>query len=105
MATTATTATTQRVATSLKAMSLMLDDLPEVAQEWAGMREAEQASWSLDWDQAVGTHLQVLEQHYQAGMMTAHERVKYQELHKKLAEALPLAHQLGLFVPPLHQSC
>jgi hypothetical protein len=79
----------------------MLGDLPEVAQEWSQMRDAEQASWSLDWDQVIGTHLQVLDSHYHTGDMTAQQRIEYQELRRKLVGALPLIRQLGLFEPLL----
>lgn len=94
-----TTTTTRRVATSLEALSLMLGDLPEVAQEWPQMGKAERASWSLDWDQVIGTHLQVLDQHYHAGAMTLHQQAEYNETRRRLGELLPIVRQLGLFEP------
>ena len=50
----AETATFRRVDIELKSLLLMLGDLPDVAEEWEQLPDAEQASWSLDWDQAMG---------------------------------------------------
>lgn len=95
----APTATDRRVAIGLESLRLMLGDLPEVAEDWARMGEGERASWSLDWDQMMGTYHPLLERHYHAGTMTPDQQARYRDLLRRLAEARPLIERLGLQPP------
>lgn len=96
------TDTEQRLEIALESLRLMLTDLPEVAAEWADLADLEQASWSLDWDHLVGTHLVLLDRHEKAGAMTPSQAKRYRELLESLARALPLIARLGLYPPPSH---
>ncbi len=90
-----------RIDIGLESLRLALGDLPEVAEEWAELADGERASWSLDWDQLMGTYLVLLERHYRAGTMTPDQRALYHELLDRLQAALPLIEQLQLYPPPV----
>lgn len=79
----------------------MLGDLPEVAQEWTQLGDGERASWSLDWDQLMGSDLTLLERYYRAGELTADQQRRYRAVLHKLEEALPLIERLHLYPPPV----
>jgi hypothetical protein len=98
----ATPATTDRsIEIGLESLRLMLDDLLEVAGEWARLGDSERASWSLDWDQVIATDLNLLDHYYHAGEMTSDQQARYQELLCQLKAALPLIERLGLYPPPV----
>jgi hypothetical protein len=79
----------------------MLDELAEVAEEWLLMPEGERVSWSLDWDQLMGSHLPELQRHYSKRDLTPEQRVDYRDLRCRLKEALPTIQRLGLYPPPV----
>ena len=97
----AKTVTDQRIEIGLEPLRLMLGDLPEVAEEWPHLGDGERASWTLDWDQLMGSYLTLLEEYYRAGGMTADQQRRYQELLRELQEALPLIERLNLYPPPV----
>ncbi len=101
MATPTKTATDQRIEIGLESLRLMLGDLPEVAEEWPHLGDAERASWSLDWDQLMGSYLTLLERYDRAGELTAAQRRRYREVLHTLEEALPLIARLNLYPPPV----
>lgn len=88
-----------RVGIRLEALRAMLDDLPDVAREWSALSAAERASWSLDWDQAMGALDAVLEPAYQDGTMSSEQQARYREILTDLEAALPNIHTLRLAVP------
>lgn len=90
-----------RIDIGLKSLRLMLGDLPEVADEWSCMDELEQASWSLDWDQLMGSYLRLLERYHRAGEMNEAQRARYRELREVLDDLLPLIERLDLYPPAL----
>ncbi len=93
------TAANSRIETDLESLRLMLGDLPEVADDWARMGEAERVSWSLDWDQVMGGLRVTLDPSYRAGAMTPDQQARYRDLLRRLAEARPLLERLRLQPP------
>ena len=91
----------QRVDLFLESVLLMLGDLPEIAEEWSELHEGERVSWSLDWDQAMGTNLRFLNVQYHAGTMTEQQCARYRELLRRLKEHWPIIQRLGLYPPPV----
>jgi hypothetical protein len=83
----------------LESVSLMLADLPEVAEEWDRMPDGERVSWSSDWDQLMGTDLFGLDARYREGAMTPEQEVAYEELKAGLEAALPTIEELNLYRP------
>jgi hypothetical protein len=79
----------------------MLDELAEVADEWLQMPEGERISWSLDWDQVMGSHLPELQRHYSRRELTPEQRLGYRQLRCRLKEALPTIQRLELYPPPV----
>lgn len=89
----------ERINIYLECDSLMLGDLPEIAEEWAELPEGERISWSLDWDQIMGGDLPFLEAQYRGGAMTRTQQTRYRKLLKRLKEHLPIIERLGLYPP------
>ena len=91
----------RRIENALDAVFSMLGDLPEVAGEWDDLTDGERASWSLEWDHAMGTYLVVLDRHYCSGELTSAQQASYRKLLQELKEALPLIEKLKLYPPPV----
>ncbi|HEX5416564.1 MAG TPA: hypothetical protein VFZ25_12915 [Chloroflexota bacterium] len=79
----------------------MLADMPELASEHdtGVLPEDERISWSLDWDQAMGTDLRILDQADNAARLNEDQQRRYHEVIKSLREGLPLIRRLGLSEP------
>lgn len=78
---------------------LTLGDLPEVAEDWTTLSEGERVSWSLSWDQVMGSDLPFLETQYRSGVITKAQQSEYRKLLKEIKEHLPLIERLGLYPP------
>lgn len=89
----------RQVKLELNTLSLMLGDLPQVAEEWDTLSSGSRASWSHDWDQQMGTLKIVLERAYRDGAMTRDEQGRYTDLLQKLDDALPIIECLDLMRP------
>lgn len=79
----------------------MLTDLPELASEKAAgaVPESEFLSWALDWDQAAGSDVVVLDRAYRSGLMTQDQQARYRDVLRHLKEALPVLRSVGLTEP------
>jgi len=97
----APTATDKRIEIGLRSLGRTLRALPEVARAWADMSDGERASWSLDWDQLMGTYLRLLERHYRVGTLTRDQQARYRVLLSKLEAVGPLIARLDLYPPPV----
>jgi hypothetical protein len=95
------TAVITAVERGLNSLTLMLDDLPAVAEEWNELGEAERASWSLDWDQEMGALQTLLVRSFDEGHMDGDEGARYRALWGQISAALPAIRQLGLSCPPM----
>ena len=93
----ASPAITDRLGNRLQWAHLTLDELTEVAEEWQEMPDGERTSWSLDWDQVMGSDLPEIEQYYRCGKLTAEQRARYRDLRRRLKAALPTIERLNLF--------
>ena len=91
----------QHVDIELESLRLMLGDLADVADEWDQLPGAEQASWSLDWDQLMGGLKVILDPAYRSGTMSSGQHTRYVALLCSLREALPLMNRIGLYPPPV----
>jgi len=88
-----------RVGLRLEALGSMLADLPDVAREWPDLSAAERASWSLDWDQAMGALQAVLGPAYSDANMSSEQQACYRKVLADLQTALPHIRTLQLAVP------
>lgn len=95
-----TSETHQRVMLRLRTLELMLNDLPEVAEEWEGLPDTERESWSLDWGNEMAS-LEGLAQLASEGQLSASQREQLRQLLRKLKEALPTIGRLHLRQPPV----
>ena len=95
------TAANGRVTRELDSLRLMIGDLADVATEWPELSGAERASWSLDWDQIMGSVEAVLEPAYRAGWMTPDQQERYQDLLSRLRDGTPTLECLGLQRPAI----
>ena len=94
-------AASRRVSTELESLRLMTGDLAEVAAEWPELSGAERASWSLDWDQIMGSLEVVLDPAYRGGSMTPDQQERYRELLSRLRDGMPTLECLGLQRPSI----
>ena len=94
------TDTRQRALMYLKTLELMVNDLPEVAQEWGELSDGERESWSLDWGNEMAG-LGRLAQYVADGALDAGERARYRRVLRKLKDALPIVERLDLRRPPI----
>jgi hypothetical protein len=98
-----TTEAQQRAELNLRTIGLMLGDVPELAAEWGTIpwgdaATDEQLSWSMDWDNEMAA-LDLLARDVAAGLLTAEQEARFQQLLCKLKEALPLIDALRLSRP------
>lgn len=90
-----------RIETGLHALITEVDWLPNTADEWETLPDAEQISIALDWDHLIATYLTELDAFYHAGKMTMEQRERYHGLLHKLREAQPIFEQLNLYRPTI----
>jgi hypothetical protein len=90
-----------RIEIGLEALRLMIADLPEVAAEWDELSDGERASWSLDWDQLMGSYLYLLDKYYRSQQLTPDQQVRYCTILRRLRESMALIDELQLFPPPV----
>jgi hypothetical protein len=95
------TAASGRVNLELESLRLMIGDLADVAADWPKLSDAERASWSLDWDQVMGSLEAVLDPAYRAGSMTPDQQGRYQDLLCRLRGETPTLARLGLQRPAI----
>jgi hypothetical protein len=79
----------------------MVLDLPELAEEWDEITDAERASWSLDWDQVIASDLFVLQKLQREGRFSTEQESRYRDVLSLLNQASPLIDRLGLYPPGL----
>jgi hypothetical protein len=101
----ATTEIQQRVLLTLHTAELMVNDLPEVADEWGEIEwgEAatdEQLSWSMDWGNEMAG-LARLGRWAADGVLSPEQEARYRALLRQLREYLPLIERLNLRRPPV----
>jgi hypothetical protein len=51
---------TQRIDGEIETVREIVSEFEEIARDWSDLPESVRVSWSLDWDQAMGTALRVL---------------------------------------------
>jgi hypothetical protein len=88
----------RRAVMHLETIEPMLDDLPEVADQWAHLNEGEQASWSLDWSSEM-SKLEHLAQYASQGLLSADQRKHYRQLVQTVKLRLPVIRRLNLYEP------
>jgi hypothetical protein len=97
----APTTMTQRLEVLLQAVRAEVDDLPAWEEAWPTLSDAEQASWSLNWDHVMATYLVDLDEAYRAGTMTSDQQTRYRAVLDRLSRLLPLIERLDLYRPPV----
>ncbi len=90
----------RRIVKQMRAVELMLADLPELAGEWEQLSIDEQISWSLDWGNEMAGLKDLAAAAAHGDLNHAHQ-ARYQSLVHRLCDALPLIDRLGLRQPPL----
>lgn len=93
------TPVSSRVTLELESVRLMIGDLADVAAEWPELSGAERASWSLDWDQIMGSVESVLDPAYRAGSMTRDQQEQYRDLLGRLRDGTSTLERMGLQRP------
>jgi len=97
----AQTAASSRVNLELESLRLMIGDLADVAADWPELSGVERASWSLDWDQIMGSLEALLDPAYRAGLMTPDQQERYGDLLCRLRDGTPTLEWLGLQQPSI----
>ncbi len=90
----------QRALMYLRTLDLMVNDLPEVAEEWDRLSDGERESWSLDWGNEMAG-LKSLAHFAAEGALTPSEYSQYQEVLRRLLAALPIVDRLNLRRPSM----
>lgn len=88
-----------KVAAGLRLLRADVGDLETLSAEWETLDEAEQVSWSLDWDHVMGTYLPLIDAAYRRGRMTPDQEEAYRETLSRLKAALPILECLDLSRP------
>ena len=93
----------QQAALMLETVELMVDDVPEVAEDWGEIPwgEAatdEQLSWSMDWSDEMAK-LESVAQYAADGLLTAEQKLQYERIIHKLKAVLPDIDRLNLRRP------
>jgi hypothetical protein len=78
---------------------LVVDDLPCVAEDWAGWNEDIQADFTLEW-MALMTNLPYVLDRVVSGRASPDETAAYEKLQADLRAAAPILRKLELHVRP-----
>lgn len=92
--------TGQRALSYLRSIELMVDDLPEIADEWDELSDGESESWSHDWDNEMAK-LTFLVEYVAQGVLTDDEERRYSGVVQKLHDAAPAIRRIRLRPPPI----
>ncbi|MGE0543239.1 MAG: hypothetical protein AB7R89_24025 [Dehalococcoidia bacterium] len=90
----------QRALSYLRSLELMVDDLPEIADEWDELSDGECESWSHDWDNEMAK-LTFLGEYVAQGVLADDDERRYSEVVQKLRDAAPLIRQTHLRSPQI----
>lgn len=96
-----TTEIADRIERDLYALHAELEWLPNTVAEWDETADWERASISLDWDHLLCDYLGELQRFWHDRAMTADQEVRYQDLVRRLRDAMPLFDRLGLLPLPV----
>ena len=88
----------QRALMSLTTLELMVHDLPDVAADWDYLSDGERESWSLDWGNEMAA-LPRLAEAVADGTLDAHDRARYDQVVRTLADAGHIIERLRLRPP------
>ncbi len=76
-------------------------ELPTTSAAWDSIEEWERASISLEWSHLMADYLTQIDEHYRGDGVATDQRTRYQELLRKLRDALPIVERLNLYRPPV----
>lgn len=82
----------------LRNLEGILRVLPEMAADWDGLADAERASWSLSWDQAIG-EMEWLDAQRAAGTLSDDQVERLRSAVRDLEQRRPMVQRLGLALP------
>ncbi len=83
----------------LHRLTVELEDLPALAEEWEDTHESVRYDAELTWYGAMVGLRERLDPAYRAGQMTPSQAERYRQLLRTLQDALPLLQRLGLEPP------
>jgi hypothetical protein len=89
----------QQIDGEIEAIWDMVSEMAEIVDDWWNLPESVRVSWSLDWDQAMGTLLPHVESARQAGQLNAVQETRYHSLLDTLEQLTPTIIRLNLFRP------
>lgn len=95
-----TTEARERAESYLRFAEAIVEDLPEVAEEWDGLGVDGQMSFSLEWSNEM-SGLARLSEYSSRGQLTGKQQERYAKLRGKLKEIFPLVEKLDLYRPPI----
>lgn len=76
----------------------MLDELPDIAAQWAALSDGERVSFGLEWDNDMGAIAQFLADH-QRGYLTPAQETRLVAVLRRLRQERTLLEGLGLYYP------
>ena len=86
-----------RIDIDLKSLQKDLDDLPELAAEWAELDETDRLFWIREWDDNITGLFRYLTAAYADGRMIETQAEQYRIVCTRLVAALPTFHTMGLY--------
>src|SRR5581483_8160181 len=89
----------RRLDSLLGAIEDIVFDLPEVIGEWETLSDAEQVSWSLDWDATMGSRLREVVSSARRGRLNPEQRRRLIAVGRALDAARSNLERLGLALP------
>lgn len=91
----------ERIELRLNALLASVADLPDIAEEWCALGDAERTSLSLDWDHLMADYLTELDIDYEDGKMAGGQQTRYRQLLRKLKEIMPIIQRLDWYRPTI----
>ncbi len=85
----------------LHRLTVELEDLPALAEEWEDTHESVRYDAELTWYGAMVGLRERLDPAYRAGQMTPLQAERYRQLLQALQDALPFLQQLGFTLPQI----
>jgi hypothetical protein len=77
----------------MDAISAVLDELPEVVEDWPQLPESQQIGWLLDWDDLIFGGWRALTRQQDA--LSTEGKQQYRQLQQRLLDAAPLFTRIG----------
>jgi hypothetical protein len=88
----------ERIQMRLRSIEAMLDELPNLADDWPRISRDEQLAWSHEWDNEMAK-LRRLAEFSAAGHLDPTQQQRFRALAERAVRALPVVEQIDLRRP------